>query len=371
MGYIVDEHGHRANPNKTKAVLDAPRPRDVSELRSYLGMLQYYARFLPNLAAVLAPLHQLLRKGERWCWDAPQEEAFCLSKQLLCSADLLVYYDPAVPLQISCDASPTGIGAVLTHVFKDGERPIAYASRSLSKAEQNYSQLDREALAIAFAVKKYHNYLCGREFSITTDHKPLLGLLGEGKSLPELASPRMLRWALMMQGYKYALKYRPGPENQSADCLSRLPLKSNPVVPLPGETVNLLNALDRSPVTSGEIAQWTQKDRILTQVARYVRTGWPSSVGDNDLEPFVRIQDELSLDCGCILRGVRVVVPPPGRQKLLSDLHEGHPGVCRMKELARSYLWWPNIDSDIESYVRSCDSCQSIRPDPPRAPLHP
>ena len=225
MGYIVDEQGHKPNPEKTKAVLAAPTPKDVSELKSFLGMLQYYGQFLPNLSSVLEPLHQSLWKGERWHWNEPQEEAVRTSKQLLCSAQLLVHYDPTRPLLIPCDASPTGIGAVLSHQYPDGERPIAYASRSLAEAERNYSQLDREALALAFGVKKFHNYVCGREFTITTDHKPLLGLLGEGKPLPQLGSARMLRWALLMQGYKYKLTYKPGKTNQSADCLSRLPLQ--------------------------------------------------------------------------------------------------------------------------------------------------
>ena len=145
---------------------------------------------------------------------------------MLIAADVLVHYDPRLELVVKGDASPYGLGAVLSHVMRDGtQRPIAFASRVLTSAEKNYTQLDKEALAIIFAVKKFHLYLCGRHFRLETDHKPLLGLLGEGKAVPQLASGRMIRWALIMSTYVYTLVYVPGRENVEADALSRLPVK--------------------------------------------------------------------------------------------------------------------------------------------------
>ena len=352
MGYIVDRLGHRPNPEKVKAILEAPVPRNAQELKSYLGMLQYYGRFLKDLSTSLEPLHLLLRKSQPWRWSREQQHAFEETKQRLCSTELLAHYQPDLPLHLFCDASPYGVGAVLSHTFRDGsERPIAYASRALSAAERNYAQLDKEALAIAFGVKKFHNYVCGRLVTIWTDHKPLLGLLGQEKAIPGQASGRLIRWAIMLQGYKYELRYRSGGRHQNADCLSRLPLEpgvANP--PTPGENILVMDMFNQSPVTADMVAQWTKKDPVLARVERLVAQGW-SSNPQSELLAYARVKDELSLQSGCVLRGARVVIPEAGRKALLQDLHREHPGMTRMKGLARSYMWWPKMDGDIETWV--------------------
>ena len=136
-------------PERTRGVLNAPEPTTIPELWSYLGMVNYYAQSLPSLAAVLEPLHVLLRKGAQWNWTERQARAFQHTKQLLCSADVLIHFDPKLPILIECDASPYGVGAVLSHQLpQGGARPVAYASRTLMEAERNYAQFDREALAV-------------------------------------------------------------------------------------------------------------------------------------------------------------------------------------------------------------------------------
>ena len=156
----------------------APTPRNVSELKSYLGLLTYYGKFLPNLSTRLQPLYQLLAKDCQWKWAKAQEKAYQESKNLLQSSQLLVHFDPQLPLILACDASAFGIGAVLAHRMPDGsEKPIGYASRTLNKAERNYSQLEKEGLSCVFGVKHFYSYLFGHSFELITDHKPLLGLL--------------------------------------------------------------------------------------------------------------------------------------------------------------------------------------------------
>ena len=233
MGYLVNEKGQCPIPEKTNALLHAPAPTNVSEVKSYLGMLNYYGRFLPDLSTVLEPIHELLRKGHRWAWTVKCDEAFLKTKQLLCSAKVLTFYDPAKPIHVACDASPYGVGAVLSPVSEEGtELPVAYASRTLTNAERNYSQFDREALAVVFAMGKFHNYLFGRAFTVITDHKPLLGVFSKGKAIPLMASSRVIRWAVKLLAYDFILEYRPGSRNQNADCLSRLPYgKSTGEVP--------------------------------------------------------------------------------------------------------------------------------------------
>ncbi|CAM4511130.1 unnamed protein product [Leuciscus chuanchicus] len=163
LGHKVDETGLHPVPEKVTAIQNAPSPKNVTELKAYLGLLNYYNKFLPNLSTVLAPVHQLLRKDEKWNWKEEQEVAFAQSKKMIQSVQVLVHYDPQKDVILSCDASPYGLGAVLSHKMPDGsERPIGFMSRTLNQAERNYSQLDKEGLAIMFGLQRFHKYLYGR-----------------------------------------------------------------------------------------------------------------------------------------------------------------------------------------------------------------
>ena len=235
-------------------------------------MVNFYGKFLPDLASTLKPLHQLLRKDTRWVWSNKQQKAFQTTKDLLQSSRVLVHYDPEKQLVVSCDASPYGVGAVLAHKFSDGsEKPIAYASRTPTKPEWAYSQLDKEALAVIFAVKKFHQFLYGRHFVIYTDHKPLLGLFNPEKATPTMASGRVQRWSLTLLGYEYELVYRPGSQNGNADSLSRLPLPEMPqTAPDRGDAINLLEHINNTPTDDIKIKQWTERDPLLSHVKQYV-----------------------------------------------------------------------------------------------------
>lgn len=173
MGHVIDAKGLHPSESKVRAIRDAPTPTNVTELKSFLGLLNYYHKFLPDLATLLAPLHQLLRKDTKWMWTHNQEEAFKQAKSFLHSKSLLTRYDENKPLIIAGDASSYGLGAVLSHRMDDGsELPVAYASRTLSPAEKKYSQLEKEALAIVFAVRKFHDYIYGHKLfsTLITNH---------------------------------------------------------------------------------------------------------------------------------------------------------------------------------------------------------
>ena len=143
-----------------KAVLEAPEPTNVSELKSFLGMINYYQNYLPSLATEVEPMHRLLRKDSVWKWENDQKVAFKKAKKMLSEAPLLVHFDPTQEIVVHTDASPYGLGSVLSHVFTDKvEKPVCFASRSLSKAERNYAHIEKEGLALVFAVKKFHHYL--------------------------------------------------------------------------------------------------------------------------------------------------------------------------------------------------------------------
>ena len=174
LGRIIDSTGLHPSPAKVQAIQKAPAPTNITELRAFLGLVNYYHKFLPNLSSTLSPLHILVRKGTKWNWTQNQQIAFDKVKELLQSDALLVHFDSTKPLLVCGDASPYGVGAVLAHKMPDNsEKPIAFASHTLTPAELNYSQLEKEALAIIYAVKRFHQYLYSTHFTLYSDHKPL------------------------------------------------------------------------------------------------------------------------------------------------------------------------------------------------------
>ena len=186
LGHSLSSEGVHTTNGKVQAVLDQPVPRNVSELRSFLGQINYYSKFVPDLSSILAPLHQLLRAGKRWDWTDACHTAFTAAKAKVTEAPVLAHYDTTLPLTLAADASQYGVGAVISHTMADGtERPIAYASRTLNKAQRNYAQVEKEALSLVFGVSKFHQYLYGRKFTLITDHKPLTTILGR---IPPLAA---------------------------------------------------------------------------------------------------------------------------------------------------------------------------------------
>ena len=209
-------------------------------------------------------------------------------KEQIASAKVLVHYNSELPLSLVCDASSYGIGAVISHSFPDSEeRPIAFASRSLSLAQRNYSQLDKEALPMVFGVKRFHQYLYARKFVLIPDHNPLTNTLGQKQNVTWRAAARLQRWALLLSAYKYDLKYRGSAQHGSANCLSRLPLDNCVQEEVSsGEAIKVnLTQLIALPVTSMELAREAKKDLLLSKVFRYTMQGWPSTVG-SELLPF-------------------------------------------------------------------------------------
>ena len=376
LGHRIDAEGLHAMPSKLQAIVQAPAPKNVQELRSFLGLLNYYGKFIPNLASLIQPLNNLLQHKRKWKWTTACNNAFQQAKEELSSSQVLVHYDPALPLTLAGDASAYGIGAVISHIMPDGtERPIAFASRSLSPSERNYAQLEKEALSLIFGVKKFHQYLYGRKFTLVTDHKPLTAILGAKKGIPSLAAARLQRWAVLLSAYQYEIQFKSTSDHANADGLSRLPLsdsKEASVVCSSEPSVFNISQIESLPVTAAQVEAATRTDPILSKVLHYTKQGWPRTQQSTEaLKPFRQRSQELTVEGGCLLWGMRVVIPKKLQGQILQELHRDHPGASRMKSSARSYFWWPGLDKEIENLAKSCLACQSVRHAPATAPLHP
>ena len=198
LGLHFSERGIQPTDEKVKAIRDMPTPRNMTELHSFLGILAALSNFIPKLSTLAHSLYELLG-NKPWKWTGDCDQAFGDIRRALTSETTLTHYDLGLPVELSVDASPCGLGAVIMHVYPNGTHcPIAYALRTLNEHEKRYGQIDKEALAIMYGLKQFHLYLCGRHFTILTDLKPLERIFGPKTVIPSLAAMRLQRWPIIL-----------------------------------------------------------------------------------------------------------------------------------------------------------------------------
>ena len=363
LGHTVSANGLTPDPTHVEALLNAPKPTDSTALRSFMGLASYYARFVPNYATVVEPLRALLRKDTPYVWSEEAQSCFESLKQHISNATTLALFDPDLPTIVSTDASAYGIGAVLSQVKDSIERPIAFASRSLTTAERKYSVSEKEALACVWACEKWYKYLWGRRFTLRTDHQALTMLLstrGTGHK-----PMRIARWATRLLNFNYDVEFRDGAHNRVADALSRLPLSNTAHTAEESDDaviVQWISALliDASSVTKTELQKASKDDAVLKSVSEYIVSGWPTKCQMTpELQPYFVLQHELSVIDDCVMRGDRFVIPAALQPELISIAHQGHQGIVRTKQRLRECYWWPGMDRMIEQQVRHCAACQA------------
>jgi hypothetical protein len=349
--------GQGIRPMIKDTLREVQRPQNKGEVRSYMGMVNFIGKFIPNFSTVVAPISEMLGKKVAFVWGKAQEDAFQAILREIKSPRVLQHFDPSKRTEVIVDASPVGLCAILTQ----DDRPVLCVSRKLSKVETRYSQTEREALAVVWACERLHFYLYGINFIIWSDHQPL-EILYSPRGRP---AARILRWYIRLLPYRFVVQYRKGSDNP-ADYFSRKPVSecSGEEETLATETECFVNSviLDSTPnsITIQEIIVESLRDPVMAKVRECIKSGkWV----DQGVTRYKQVRGELTDKNGIILRGQRIVLPPGLRGRAIGLAHETHMGMTKTKQFIRSKLWWPGLDSEVEEMVKRCAVCQSVTPE--------
>lgn len=335
LGHCVTRAGVKPSQDKVKAIREYPRPRNVTEVRSFLGLSGYYRQYIPRYAEISQPLTQLTRKDHKFCWDRAQEEAFNRLKTEISSDTVLAYpsMDHSHEFRLHTDASDHGISAVLTQVQEGKERPISYASRQLNATERNLTVTEKELLAVVYGTKQFRCYLYGRKFTLVTDHRALCWLL-------KLRDPsaKLTRWALRLSEFEYTVEHRPGKHHLVPDALSR----------------HIATISTEGTVTRSEVKAEQDLDGLCRKIRENLE-GQSSYMMDEDGLLYRKDPDGQP----------RIVVPEKLVNRLIRDHHDAkhaaHAGVRRTQQWMRLRYYWPRLHRDVEDYVLSCDKCSRLK----------
>ena len=347
--YLLSNEGVKPDPKKIEAIVNMENPTNVQGEQHLIGMVKYLSKFLSDLSELCQPLRKLTHKDIEWQWTQEQQDAFQSLKTAVTQAPVLKYFSPQAQTEGQGDVSQNGLGFVL---MQEGQ-PVTYASRTLTPAEQRYSQIEKELLAQVFGLEHNHHYMFGRRVTLWTDHKPLVSIYKK----PLVSAPKRLqRLLLRLQQYDVDLKYKPGSEMYLADALSRASLQNTTQSKAEDETESI-HATDFLPISEPqlkEIQAETAQDDTLQQLKKTIISGWPESKKEvpASLHPYFLVRDELSAQ-----DGQRCVVPLSPHARIKEKLHGAHTGIQSCLHRARETVYWPGMNSELMNYISKCDIC--------------
>ena len=336
LGYIVDEYGLRTDPDKVSAILNFPTPASAKDVKVFLGTCSWYRRFIRNFSTIAAPLNKLTSKGKNsppFQWTEKAEEAFNTLKNTLVTAPVLAVPDFNKPFTVHCDASSYGIGGMICQNTDGHDHPIAFVSRSLSKAERNYSATEREALAVLFTVEKFECYLGTRPFKVITDHAAL-------KWFTKLENPsgRLARWCCRLSQFNFEIEHRKGTDNVVPDALSRL---------IKVDSINV-----------GVKDEWYEK--VLESCKKHPANYPNFCVKENKLYRYSKSKYNLISEYDW-----KEVVKKGDREIVMKEYHNeptsAHLGIFKTHRKICLRYYWPGMFQDITDYIRKCDTCSKYK----------
>ena len=367
LGHCISEKGISPDQGKVNAITDMEAPQNVSELRRMLGMIQYLGRYVPNLSDKMKPMNDLLAKNAQWTWGPEQQESLNDLKRMITTAPVLAYFDLSLETVVSADASSYGIGGCIYQKHGDELKPVAFCSRTMTPAETNYAQIEKECLASTWVCERLSQYLVGLDsFTLITDHKPLLPHI----NTRDIANTpiRVQRMLLRLMRFNAKAVHSQGKDMHVADALSRNPLS---IADKDQKDVEyLVNEIEAHvmmvetcfPATAeklDEIRQRTMSDPTLQRVIHFTLHGWPNQ--SRSIDPSLKVyhaeRANLTYTDGLLLYCDRLVIPATMRLDILERIHEGHWGITKCRERAAQAVWWPNMSSDISDRVSKCPEC--------------
>ena len=395
LGHLISALGIATDPDKVRAVAECPVPRNVTDVRSFLGLVGYYRQFIPDFARVSRPLAQLGEKNRTFVWSPECAEAFDALRLALQQAPILGYPREHGRLILDTDASDFGLGAVLSQEQDGAERVLAYASRSLQKPERRYCTTRKELLAVIFGLKKFRHYLLGRHFLVRTDHASL-------RWIASFRDPegQMARWIQRLDSFDYEIMHRPGKKHGNADGLSRLPCgqckrEGCPAPAGTGEAPGALGSAEGAATCNRvatrstddpALARWVQaqqEDPVLSRVRTWVEeVSPPQDVAGEGyaVKAYAAQMPRLAMAGGLLVRRWvppvgperrQVCVPDTLREEALGACHggglPGHFGVTRSIRRCQENHYWPNYRRDVTLYVGRCEACLRRKSPPTRA----
>ena len=357
-GVIFSKEGISPDPDKVSCLKNAKPPTCQQEVRSFLGLCTYLSKFIENYSEKSEPLRKLTEKHRQFQWGEKEQYAFESLREALTSEHTIAYYNPDKECKLWVDASGYAIGAVLLQENSEGvDTPICYISKALNEREKKYCITEKESLALVWAIQKLNVYLYGKHFQAYVDHQPLKFIFGPRNK----GSPRIERWQMFLQGYKFTINYKKGSLN-IADYLSRMQVSSPSTQENNENTqteiyINMMvtSSLPKT-ITLEEIRTNTVDDEELSNLKKAMNTGeW------NGVEKYKQFSHEFAEHQGIVMRCDKIVIPKRLQQKILRVVHQdSHLGIVKTKQVLRSKVYWWNMDNDVESMIKQCLPCQAV-----------
>lgn len=378
-GFVLSAAGIAADPEKVRAIAEFPTPANITDLRSFMGLVNQLAEFSPDISAAAQPLRPLLSPRRTFTWTADHDAAFQRLKTSLAGPPVLAMFDPNLPTILQTDASRLyGIGYVLLQEHGGGKlRLVQCGSRFLTDAETRYATIELEMLATVWAMHKCGYYLKGLQtFEHVTDHRPLIPILNH-YTLDAVENPRLQRLKEKLSPFVFTARWRAGKQLCIPDALSRHPVSCptddddmladvSVQAAVTVRAVHSLATAEEQPTDMQleDLQQAARADETYVRLLECVRHGFPRHRYDlhNSLLDYWKLREELYCDGDLVLYGPRVVVPAALRKSVLQRLHDGHRGAEATKRRAQQTVFWPGVSADITNVVRGCAACQTLLP---------
>ena len=362
LGHCLSENGVKPDKRLVEKVMAIKVPSCKKDLDHFVGLVNYFGRYIQNFAGLTDPLNELRRKNVAFIWGARQQTAFDQLRKALCEYPVVRPFDATKESVLTSDASEKSISAVLT---QDGH-PVMYLSRRLTDSERNYSNIEREALAIVWSTNRARHYLLGKRFQLRSDHRPLEFLFHPRRELPKVTSARLLRWAIQLSAFDYDIQYEKGASIPHADALSRLEFVDDFPSKMAVTEESFVHWTETDVVSNKELLLETQRDRLLTGVLNRVgKNNWSNcSVMER---PFKAVRQSLSNADGLLCNGDLIVPPALLRDKFIKAVHDDvHGGTTATRNRLKLEAWWPGYCDSVEQFVKRCPTCCRLKPTVPR-----